>query len=110
MIRSVSPAELRRCLPGRKPDSHKGLYGHVLIVAGSRGMSGAAVLAGRAALRAGAGLVTIASPRSVQPTVAGMSAEALTLALAETNDGGLAPEACAQLQAAHVERGFTVMG
>ena len=109
MVRSVSAAELRRCLPGRKPDAHKGQFGHVLVVAGSRGMSGAAALAGRAALRSGAGLVTIAAPRSVQPIVATIVPEALTLALAETNQGALAPEACSQLQNAHLERGFTVM-
>jgi len=110
MAKSLTAVELRRFLPNRKPDAHKGHFGHVLIVAGSRGMSGAAALAGRAALRAGAGLVTIATPSSMQPVVAGLAAESLTLPLAENNAGGLAPEACAQLQAAHVERAFTVMG
>jgi NAD(P)H-hydrate epimerase len=57
-------------LPRRKPDSHKGTYGRVLVVAGSRGMSGAAVLCGSAALRGGAGLVTVACPAAIQPVVA----------------------------------------
>src|SRR5947199_7627790 len=57
-------------LPRRAHDGHKGTYGRVLIVAGSRGMSGAAVLCGSAALRGGAGLVQVASPADVQPCVA----------------------------------------
>ena len=57
-------------LPPRRGDSHKGDYGRVLVVAGSRGFSGAAVLCGRGALRGGAGLVTVACPRDVQDVVA----------------------------------------
>ena len=57
-------------LPPRPADAHKGTFGHVLVVAGSRGMSGAAVLCGTAALRGGAGTVTIATPEEIQPTVA----------------------------------------
>lgn len=56
-------------LPPRRPDSHKGDYGRILVVAGSRGMAGAAVLASLGAYRAGAGLVQIAVPDSVVPTV-----------------------------------------
>jgi len=58
-------------LPARAADSHKGTFGTVLAVAGSRGMAGAAVLCGSAALRGGAGLVKIATPCDVQPIVAG---------------------------------------
>jgi NAD(P)H-hydrate epimerase len=57
-------------LPPRRPDGHKGTYGTVQVVAGSRGMAGAAVLAGRAALRAGAGLVRVACPADVRHVVA----------------------------------------
>lgn len=57
-------------LPPRAADSHKGSFGKVLVVAGSRGMSGAAVLCGSAALRGGAGLVQVATPSDVQPCVA----------------------------------------
>ncbi len=59
------PAKLLR----RKPDSHKGDYGHVLVVAGSRGKTGAAALASFAALKAGAGLVTLAAPEDVLPMI-----------------------------------------
>ncbi|QEL20949.1 NAD(P)H-hydrate dehydratase [Limnoglobus roseus] len=57
-------------LPPRKPEGHKGSYGRVLVVAGSRGMSGAAVLCGSAALRGGAGLVTVACPDEILDVVA----------------------------------------
>jgi hydroxyethylthiazole kinase-like uncharacterized protein yjeF len=57
-------------LPPRRADSHKGDYGRILVLAGSRGMVGAAAMAGTAALRAGAGLVTIGTPRSVYPILA----------------------------------------
>ena len=61
-----APAELRP----RRADSHKGDYGRVLVLAGSRGMVGAAALAGNAALRSGAGLVTIGTPQSAYPILA----------------------------------------
>lgn len=57
-------------IPVRDSDSHKGTYGRVLVIAGSRGMSGAAILTGSAALRSGAGLVTVACPEVVQDIVA----------------------------------------
>ncbi|MGE3803948.1 MAG: NAD(P)H-hydrate dehydratase, partial [Gemmataceae bacterium] len=57
-------------LPARPGNSNKGTFGRVLVIAGSRGMSGAAVLAGSAALRAGAGLVTVACPEPIWPQVA----------------------------------------
>lgn len=60
-------------LPERSPDGHKGLYGSILILAGGRGMAGAAALTGVSALRSGAGLVRIATPDEVQPTVAGFN-------------------------------------
>ncbi len=56
-------------LPARRPDGHKGSYGRVLVVAGRRGMTGAAVLCGSAALRGGAGLVQVACPADVQDVV-----------------------------------------
>ena len=56
-------------LPARRPDGHKGTYGRVLVVAGRRGMTGAAVLSGSAALRGGAGLVQVACPADVQDVV-----------------------------------------
>jgi len=77
----------------RKKDSHKGTYGHLLIVAGSVGKSGAAALAGRAALRMGAGLVTVATPAGVLPSVARTMAELMTEPLAGTPEGTVAAAA-----------------
>src|ERR1700722_17669786 len=57
-------------LPRRSASSNKGAFGRVLVIAGSRGMSGAAVLCGSAALRGGAGLVRVASPQAVRSEVA----------------------------------------
>jgi ADP-dependent NAD(P)H-hydrate dehydratase len=74
-------------LPPRRPDSHKGDYGRVLVLAGSRGMAGAAALTGMATLRSGAGLVTVATPVSVQDTVASFSPCYMTVPLVEDDDG-----------------------
>ncbi|MCX6544496.1 MAG: NAD(P)H-hydrate dehydratase [Acidobacteria bacterium] len=88
-IEFMVPAEARMLVPVRAADAHKGTFGHVCVVAGSRGKSGAAHLAGMAALRSGAGLVTIATPRSCLPIVARMGAEYMTVGLSETADGSV---------------------
>jgi ADP-dependent NAD(P)H-hydrate dehydratase / NAD(P)H-hydrate epimerase len=72
-------------LPPRARTAHKGTYGHLLIVAGSLGKTGAAALAARAAMRSGAGLVTVATAASQQPVVAGLVLEPMTEALPETH-------------------------
>jgi ADP-dependent NAD(P)H-hydrate dehydratase len=74
-------------LPPRPPDGHKGTFGRVLIIAGSRGMSGAACLAGVAALRGGAGLVSVACPAGVQSIIAGYEPGYLTIGLPDGKDG-----------------------
>ena len=68
-------------LPARPTHAHKGDFGRVLVVAGSPGLTGAGVLAARAALRAGAGLVTLAVPRTLEPCVAARLTSAMSLAL-----------------------------
>jgi NAD(P)H-hydrate epimerase len=83
----LTRASMRPLVPPRTPDSHKGDFGRVLIVAGSRGKTGAAHLAGIGALRSGAGLVTIATADSCQAVVAAMAPEYMTEALPETDDG-----------------------
>ena len=76
------------------PDSYKTTHGHALIIAGSRGFTGAAALCGNAAMRAGAGLVTIAAPASAQPLVATqVMPEVMTTALAETDRGAVSDDA-----------------
>lgn len=74
-------------LPSRSPNGHKGDYGSVLIIAGGRGMAGAAGLCGAAALRSGAGLVRVACPAEVQPTVASFEPSYMTYPLPCDGEG-----------------------
>ncbi|NLA26860.1 MAG: NAD(P)H-hydrate dehydratase, partial [Firmicutes bacterium] len=83
-------------LPPRPQASHKGSFGRVLIIAGSPGMSGAAVLAAGAALRGGAGLVYLAAPATVCPALEAQLPEAITLSLPEFSPG-VAEQAAAKL-------------
>ena len=71
----------------RRPDANKGNFGHVLILAGSLGKTGAAALAAKAALRVGAGLVTVATAASALPTVASLGMEYMTEPLPQTEAG-----------------------
>jgi NAD(P)H-hydrate epimerase len=86
-LRWAGPEEFAALPLIRQPDGHKGLYGHILVVAGSVGKSGAAVMSGQAALCAGAGLVTIATPDVVLPIVAAAHPEFMTEALYATDAG-----------------------
>ncbi len=81
------PEDLAWLAQPRKPEAHKGDFGHVLIIAGSVGKTGAAALAARAALRAGAGLVTVATPGSALPIIASLGMEFMTEPLPETDAG-----------------------
>lgn len=83
----LEPGEFRGLPMVRKADANKGNFGHALIVAGSVGKSGAAVLGGRAALRVGAGLVTVATPANVLPIVAAGQPDMMTTPLVATEDG-----------------------
>jgi ADP-dependent NAD(P)H-hydrate dehydratase / NAD(P)H-hydrate epimerase len=89
-LRWLEPWEFRQVPFHRKADSNKGLYGHALIVAGSVGKAGAAAMAARGALRAGAGLVTVATPEPVLATVAGFAPEIMTEPLHATASGTIA--------------------
>jgi NAD(P)H-hydrate epimerase len=80
----------RDLLAPRKPSGHKGTYGHALVVAGSRGKTGAAAMAGLAALRAGAGLVTVASAENAIAAIASHAPELMTEPLPETSLGSIA--------------------
>ncbi len=83
----IEPAEFRALPLVRDPVGNKGTYGHALIVAGSLGKSGAAILSARGALRSGAGLVTVATPLDILPIVAGGLPEMMTAPLASTEAG-----------------------
>ncbi len=74
-------------LAPRKPDSNKGDFGKALLIGGSRGMAGSISLSGMAALRSGAGLVTVATADAAQPTVAGFEPSLITAALPSDSEG-----------------------
>jgi ADP-dependent NAD(P)H-hydrate dehydratase / NAD(P)H-hydrate epimerase len=86
-IELLTRERMRELVPTRAADSHKGDFGRVLVIAGSMGRSGAAHLAATGALRSGAGLVTVATPRSCLPIVAAMGPEYMTEGLEETATG-----------------------
>lgn len=85
----ITPADYAHIFRPRPRDSNKGRYGHVLVVAGSFGKAGAAAMAGGAALRVGAGLVTVATPRSAVPVIASFMPELMAEPLAETQAGNV---------------------
>lgn len=83
----------RRLLPGRPPDAHKGTFGHLVVVAGSSGFEGAALLAALAGLRAGAGLVTLVAPEPTAVVLAGRVPEVMVRRAPAGPDGAFAPSA-----------------
>jgi NAD(P)H-hydrate epimerase len=109
-LRWAGPDEFAGLPLVRSVKSHKGTYGHVLLVAGSLGKSGAAVLAGRAALRGGAGLTTIATPGAVLPIVASGQPEYMTEVLEATPQGTVSSKSLEQGHFAQILEGKTVLG
>jgi len=108
-IRWAGPHEFAALPLIRRPDSHKGTFGHTLIVAGSLGKSGAAILAGQASLHAGAGLTTIATPDAVLPIVAAAHPEYMTEPLASTETGTAKGASDNSVQIAELLQGKTVL-
>ncbi|GAC1666529.1 MAG: NAD(P)H-hydrate dehydratase [Candidatus Acidiferrum sp.] len=108
-LRWLEPEEFAALPLVRAADSNKGTYGHVLLVAGSVGKTGAAVLAGRAALRGGAGLVTVATPRAGWSAVANGQAEYMTEPLPETEMGTISMKALEGGKFEKIEKGKTVL-
>ena len=109
----VEPGDVKRWLTAsrRSPHANKGDVGKVLIVAGSRGKTGAACLAGESALRAGCGLVTIATAESCQPIVASrVILECMTEPLAETSAGSVSREAADRVLELAAERDILAIG
>jgi NAD(P)H-hydrate epimerase len=109
LLSVVQPSMFRKLLGPRPGETHKGDVGHVLVIGGSRGKTGAAAMAGMAALRAGAGLVTVASAASALPVIAGHAAELMTQALAETSDGSIAASSLEQERLAALISGKDVL-
>lgn len=88
---------VKKVLPVRASNSHKGTYGTLLSVCGSRGMAGAAMMSGCAALRSGAGLVKMAIPQSIYPMISGALWEPVFAILPENEKGTLSAECKAEL-------------
>ena len=109
-IEMLTPATIRPWLPKRQASSHKGTFGHAGIIAGSSGKSGAAALAAKAALRAGAGLVTVGTPSSVEASVTSGIPEVMTLPLPETTAHTLSRDALPLLQTFLQSRSAIGMG
>jgi ADP-dependent NAD(P)H-hydrate dehydratase / NAD(P)H-hydrate epimerase len=103
----ITARDLAPLLKPRPRDSNKGVYGHVLVIGGSVGKAGAAAMAGMSALRAGAGLSTVATAKSVLATVAGFYPELMTEPLPETDAGTIAAAAAEKI--AELAKGKTVL-
>jgi NAD(P)H-hydrate epimerase len=106
-LSAITAQDVAPLLAPRAPDANKGRFGHVLVIGGSFAKSGAAAMAGMSALRAGAGLATVATARSALPMVAGHAPELMTEPLAETALGSLGRLALGDL--ADVMKGKTVI-
>ncbi len=95
----ITARDIAPLIGPRPADSNKGKYGHVLVVGGSVGKAGSVAMAGMSALRTGAGLSTVATPKSALATVAGFHPEVMTEALEETGEGTIAANARERLDA-----------
>ncbi|HEY8241613.1 MAG TPA: NAD(P)H-hydrate dehydratase, partial [Kiritimatiellia bacterium] len=94
----IHPADLKSLFPRRRRVSHKGDYGHVLLIGGARGYAGAVALAARAAMRSGVGLVSALVPASIRGDVAGACLEGMVWGGAETAEGTLSARAWKDIQ------------
>jgi NAD(P)H-hydrate epimerase len=106
----LEASDIRPLFPPRPAEAHKGSYGHLLVIAGSVGKTGAAALAGRSALRSGVGLCTVATPVSQQPIVAGFSMETMTEPIVETAAQSLAVKAREHLVELGMQRDAVALG
>ncbi|MEE2665288.1 MAG: NAD(P)H-hydrate dehydratase [Myxococcota bacterium] len=110
LAESYDRTRARGALPARPRTGHKGRFGHVLLIAGSEGKTGAAALAARAAARAGAGLVTLACPAGLNDILETLCTEAMTVAVADTPGRGLSATAEESLLALARERDVVALG
>jgi len=109
-VHAMTRAAARGLLPVRPRTGHKGTFGHALIVAGSEGKTGAAALAARAALRGGAGLVSLACPAGLNDILEPLCLEAMTIPVADTAARSFAASAEEKLLALAHERSVIALG
>ncbi len=109
-VELITPELVRSLLPQRPRDGHKGTFGRTLVIGGSRNYVGATVLACSGAYRAGAGLVTLATGKSVYSIAATRLTEATFLPLTETANGGISREALGKVRAALSDYTSLVVG
>ncbi len=108
-VNLVNPADLKGFTPSRRLGAHKGDFGHLLIIGGSKGKSGAPAMAALAALRSGTGLVTVALPKSID-SIASTVMEAMTLPSPETDNGTLSLQSEKMLLKAIEEKEAVAIG
>jgi ADP-dependent NAD(P)H-hydrate dehydratase / NAD(P)H-hydrate epimerase len=105
----IAPRDIAPLIGPRPAESNKGNFGHVLVIGGSLGKAGAAAMASMAVLRVGAGLATVATPKSVLPTVAGFHPEVMTESLEETDAGTISMRALEYGRVDKLVEGKTVL-
>jgi NAD(P)H-hydrate epimerase len=105
----ITAQEVAQLIGPRPRDANKGSFGHVLVIGGSLGKAGAAAMAGMSALRAGAGLSTVATPKSVLATVAGFHPEIMTEPCEETESGTISLRALEYAHLDNLVKGKTVL-
>jgi hydroxyethylthiazole kinase-like uncharacterized protein yjeF len=109
-LEMVEKERIRPYFERRKKATHKGTYGHLLMLSGSVGKTGAAAMAGKAALKMGAGLVTAGVPKSCLPIVARSMMELMTEPLPETDEGTLSMEALPEILRLLEEKDALMLG
>jgi len=97
-LEMIEPESIRHCWPPRSPESHKGTYGHLLVLAGSVGKTGAAYLASQSAARVGTGLVTLGIPESLNAIMEVKLTEVMTYPLPETREKTFSAQATAAIE------------
>ncbi len=107
---AILPQTASGAVPRRQRDAHKGTSGHLLVVAGSPGKTGAAAMAALSAMRTGAGLVTLAVPKSLNPVVEPQVTEVMTALLPETVDGALDEKALDRILALAADKKCLAIG
>jgi hydroxyethylthiazole kinase-like uncharacterized protein yjeF len=106
----AEPEQLFGIIPQRLPNDHKGSFGHLLIVAGSPGKTGAAAMSAQSSLRSGAGLVTLGVPSDLNPILETKLTEEMTVPLPQTDDGLCAPEAFGKIMELLQDKSALVLG